>query len=70
MVYTCAVETGDVIKRAFEIAPECGSVEDVKRRLIREGFLQVKAHLSGYLIRRQIQERLDPSLKPGGRGGS
>jgi len=58
------MEPGNVIKRAFEIAPECGSMEEVKRRLIKEGYLQVNAHLSGYLIRRQILALIDRNLGP------
>jgi hypothetical protein len=50
----------NVVKRAFEIAPECGSIEEVKRRLIREGFEQVNAHLMGAQIRRQIKHLINP----------
>jgi hypothetical protein len=56
---------GDVVKRAFEIAPECGSIEEVKRRLIREGFQQVNAHLSGNHLRRQIKGLINPDIKHG-----
>jgi len=52
----------DVIKRAFDIATECGSIEEVKRRLIREGYLQVNAHLSGWQIRRELLSRINPAL--------
>jgi len=31
----------DVIKRAFEIAPECGSLTEVKLQLSREGYPRV-----------------------------
>lgn len=54
---------GNIIKRAFEIAPECGSIQDVKRRLIREGYLHVDAHLAGSQIRRDIGCRLNSQLK-------
>jgi len=53
------VEETDIIKRAFDIAPECGTMEELKRRLIREGYLQVNAHLSGWLVRRQITGKLN-----------
>jgi hypothetical protein len=53
----------DIVERAFDIAPECGSMEEVKRRLIREGFEQVNAHLSGWQIRREVRGRLNPCLK-------
>ena len=53
----------NIIERAFQLAPECGSVDEVKRKLVREGYLQVEAHLSGRQIRADLNERLDPSLK-------
>ncbi len=49
----------NVIERAFQLAPECGSIDELKRRLIREGYLQVNAHLSGRLIRSQISPLLN-----------
>jgi hypothetical protein len=57
-----------VIEPAFEIAPECGTVEEIRRRLAREGYTDAGAHLSGKLIRTQLYERLHPDLKkPHGR---
>ena len=56
------MEGPSIIKRAFEIAPEFGSIADVK--LIDEGYIQVNAHLSGRQIRADILGRLDPRLKP------
>jgi hypothetical protein len=49
----------NIIERAFAIAPECGSIEELKRRLMREGYLQVNAHLSGRQIRRDLLQRLN-----------
>jgi hypothetical protein len=54
---------GNIIERAFEIAPECGSLDEVGQRLGREGFMNVSGHLSGKLTRRQINDRLHPELK-------
>jgi hypothetical protein len=54
------VEQRDIIKRAFEIAPECTSIQEVKRRLVREGYLLVSAHLGGRQIRRELKSRLKP----------
>lgn len=48
----------NVIERAFELAPECGSLSELQRRLIEEGYVHVNAHLSGWLIRRQILNML------------
>jgi hypothetical protein len=52
-----------IIQRALELAPECVSVSEVKRRLKAEGYIQIDAHLSGRLTRQQIIERLLPSDK-------
>ena len=53
----------NIIERAFQIAPECGSVEQVRRRLIGEGYICVQSHLAGKYIRNQLYDRLNPSLK-------
>ena len=53
-----AMEGVRIIERAFQLAPECGSIDELKRRLMREGYLQVNAHLSGRQIRRDIQPLL------------
>jgi hypothetical protein len=58
------MEKRNVIERAFEIAPECGSIVEVRRRLIGEGYMQVNAHLSGRQIRMEITNRLNLELKP------
>jgi hypothetical protein len=58
------MEGPTIIERAFELAPEYGSIADVKRKLIDEGYLQVNAHLSGRQIRAEIVGRLNPELKP------
>ena len=57
------MEGRTVVERAFEIAPEYGSISDVKRRLIDEGYTQVNAYLSGRRIRADIIGRLNPQLK-------
>jgi hypothetical protein len=52
----------NIIERSLQLAAECGSVEEVKQRLKREGYLEVDPHLSGRLIRSEICKRLDPRL--------
>jgi hypothetical protein len=56
------MEGMNIIERAFEVAAESGSVDEVKVRLKREGYLQVDAHLSGRQIRSEIVRRLSPTL--------
>lgn len=48
-----------IIERAYQLAPECDSMEELKRRLMREGYPQVNAHLGGRQIRRDIQPLLN-----------
>lgn len=51
------------LERALDLArvSHCRTVEDIKRRLIEEGYSGVQQHLSGLSIRKQlrtlIQER-------------
>jgi hypothetical protein len=56
------MEGVDIIQRAFQLAAESASVEDVKRKLQREGYFQVEAHLSGRQIRAEITQRLNRDL--------
>jgi len=56
------VEDVSIIERAFQLAPECGSIDELKRKLAREGYFQVNAHLSGRHIRSQLHDRLNPEL--------
>jgi len=56
------MNSANVIERAFQLAPECGSLGELKRRLIREGYFQVEAHLSGRQIKAQIAPLLNPTL--------
>jgi hypothetical protein len=54
------VEGVNIIERAFALAAECGSIDEVKQRLKREGYLQVEAHLAGRQIRSELVRRLSP----------
>lgn len=60
--YVVANNEPDIIKRAFYLASECGSLAELKRRLILEGYFQVNAHLSGWQIRRDLIPRLNRQL--------
>jgi hypothetical protein len=50
----------NIIERAYQLAAESGSVEEVKRKLMREGYLNVHSHLSGHQIRHDLLKRLNP----------
>jgi hypothetical protein len=59
----------NIIERAFQLASESASVEEVKKKLLKEGYLNVHAHLGGRQIRQDIVKRLDPH-RARGRNGS
>jgi DNA-directed RNA polymerase subunit K/omega len=52
----------NIIERAFQLASESATVDEVKQKLVREGYMQVHSHLAGHRIRRDILERLNPEL--------
>lgn len=52
----------NIIERAYQVAEESGSLEEVKRKLTREGYLNVHSHLSGHQIRQDLLKRLNPRL--------
>ena len=52
-----------LIERAFELAPEFGSLRDLERRLTQEGYSNVPSYLNGRQIRSELRERLNPELK-------
>lgn len=52
-----------IIERALELASECVSVSEVRRKLKAEGYTQIDEHLGGRLTRSQIVDRLLPNEK-------
>jgi hypothetical protein len=54
----------NVIERAYQLATESGSIEEIKKKLAREGYVNVHAHLGGRQIRHDLLERLNPQLVP------
>lgn len=56
------MQTPNVIERAFQLAAESGSVDEVRRKLMSEGYFAVEGHLGGPQIRREITQRLNPKL--------
>ena len=41
----------DVVRRAYELAPEASNIDDLARRLKREGFINVDAHFASKTLR-------------------
>lgn len=52
------MNTTNIIQRAFEVAPECGTIDEIKRKLVHEGYFQVEAHLEGKQIRSELSKKL------------
>jgi hypothetical protein len=49
----------NIIERAYELALESRSIEEIKKKLLREGYVNVHAHLGGRQIRQDLLERLN-----------
>jgi hypothetical protein len=47
-----------IVARAFELAPECSSLKELRRKLRQEGYplVSVEMYLSGLGIRRELQK--------------
>jgi hypothetical protein len=56
------VNDTNIIERAFQLAADSGSVEEVKQKLSNEGYSSVHAHLSGKQIRLQVLACLNQDL--------
>lgn len=51
-----------IIERAYQLAAQSGSLEEIRRKLVDEGYFNVHAHLGGRQIRRDLVKRLNPKL--------
>ena len=52
-----------VIERAYELAPNCSTVDEVRSALRREGYSNVDGHLSGPRIRADLTKLLSARAK-------
>jgi hypothetical protein len=50
-----------IIERAYQLAGQSGSVEEIRRKLANEGYFNIHAHLGGRQIRSDLSKRLDPA---------
>lgn len=48
-----------LIERAFELAPECATMKELRKRLADEGFDRLDAYLGGLGTRRQLRARFN-----------
>jgi hypothetical protein len=51
------MQTQNIIERAFEVAGESTSIEDIRKVLRREGYSNVDAHLAGASIKADLKKR-------------
>jgi hypothetical protein len=57
-----AVVSGTV-ERAFEIAPDCTSMDEIRSRLRKEGHHAVDEHLQGGSIKKQLKLTLGKNVR-------
>ena len=51
------MQTHDIIERAFQLASDSTSVDDIRKVLRQEGYSNVDAHLAGASIKAQLKKQ-------------
>lgn len=51
------MQTQNIIERAFQLASDSTSIEDIRKTLRREGYSNVDAHLGGASIKADLKKR-------------
>jgi hypothetical protein len=51
------MHTPHIIERAFQLAPNVSSVDEIRKALRQEGYANVDAHLAGASIRADLKKR-------------
>ena len=51
------MQTPNIIERAFQLARESNSVDDIRKTLRREGYANVDAHLGGASIKADLRRQ-------------
>ena len=49
--------TDNIIERAFQLAPEATSIEEIRKALRQEGYANVDAHLAGASIKADLKRQ-------------
>jgi tRNA G26 N,N-dimethylase Trm1 len=49
--------TDNIIERAFQLAGDSTSIDDIRKTLRREGYSNVDAHLAGSSIKADLKKR-------------
>ena len=50
-------QTHNIIERAFQLASDSTSIEEIRKTLRREGYSNVDAHLGGASIKADLKKR-------------
>ena len=51
------MQTPHIIERAFQLAPQDSSVDEIRKALRQEGYSNIDAHLAGASIRADLKKR-------------
>ena len=51
------MQTQNIIERAFQLAPDSTSIDDIRKTLRQEGYSNVDAHLSGASIKADLKRQ-------------
>jgi tRNA G26 N,N-dimethylase Trm1 len=51
------MQTQNIIERAFQLASESSSIEEIRKALRQEGYSNVDAHLAGSSIKADLKKR-------------
>lgn len=51
------MQTTNIIERAFQLAGDSTSIEDIRKALRHEGYSNVDAHLAGASIKADLKKR-------------
>lgn len=47
-----------IVERAYQLAPQCRTIDEIRSKLVREGYGSVDAHLQATSLRRDLKTRL------------
>jgi hypothetical protein len=53
------MQTQNIIERAFELARGCDNVDDIRKVLRQEGYMNVDAHLAGRSIKADLKKQFE-----------
>ncbi len=51
--------TAGIVERAYQLAPHCRTIDEIRNKLVKEGYGSVDAHLQGSSLRRELKTLLE-----------